>query len=269
MDHRTMDLPRDAIERWVCTAARAAASCYGRFPVPEVQLSISIGGESGVQHGVTYAGRRIRVSLGAHTRQQDLDDDWVLTHEMFHLACPDLDESHLWLEEGLATYLEPFARARAGTLNVERMWHDLVRDMPQGLPRDGDRGLDRTHTWGRTYWGGALFCLVADIRIRERTLGKQSLQDALTAILNAGGDGREHWDIEHVLAVGDTALVEPILAPLYRDLALQPGGVDLPTIWRRLGIVARSGRIDFDDTAEMAGVRRSMTSPLALSSALK
>src|SRR5205823_14815394 len=55
--------------------------------------------------------------------------------------------NHHWIEEGIATYVEPIARIRAGYLAPRRMWVDLVRDMPQGLPQKGDRGLDRTHTW--------------------------------------------------------------------------------------------------------------------------
>ena len=63
-------------------------------------------------------------------------------------------ESHHWIEEGLATYVEPIARARAGGLTPQKVWGDMVDAMPQGLPKPGDRGLDFTHTWGRTYWGG-------------------------------------------------------------------------------------------------------------------
>jgi hypothetical protein len=70
------------------------------------------------------------------------------------------------------------------------MWADLVRDMPKGLPEPGDQGLDNTHTWGRTYWGGALFCFLADIEIRKQTKNEKGLQDALRGILNAGGDIR-------------------------------------------------------------------------------
>ena len=58
--------------------------------------------------------------------------------------------------------------------------------MPKGLPAAGDRGLDYTPTWGRTYWGGALFCLLADIDIRKRTSNRFGLQDALRAIVAAG-----------------------------------------------------------------------------------
>ncbi|MFX9973388.1 hypothetical protein ABTP41_19485, partial [Acinetobacter baumannii] len=76
---------------------------------------------------------------------------------------PDMAERYAWLSEGLAVYVEPIARVQAGDLTVSAIWQAMMRDMPQGLPEPGDRGLDNTDTWGRRYWGGALFCLLADI----------------------------------------------------------------------------------------------------------
>ena len=73
------------------------------------------------------------------------------------------------MEEGLATYIEPIARVQAGELPAKQIWRDMLDGMPKGEPQPGDKGLDRTHTWGRTYWGGALFCLVADVQIRVAT----------------------------------------------------------------------------------------------------
>ena len=81
---------------------------------------------------------------------------------MFHLAFPDMDDQYIWLREGLASYLEPLARARIGTQSEQNVWKDLIEGMPQGEPEEGDRGLDVTHTWGRTYWGGSMFCLLLD-----------------------------------------------------------------------------------------------------------
>ena len=85
------------------------------------------------------------------------------------------------------------------------MWGDFVRDMPQGLPQAGDQGLDRTPTWGRTYWGGALFWLLADVQIREATHNQKGLQDAMRGILDAGGNITEDWTVERVVEVGDKA----------------------------------------------------------------
>src|SRR6185295_8369814 len=123
--------------------------------------------------------------------------------------------------------IEPIARARAGNLSPEAVWHGLWRGAPHGLPGPNDEGLDKTHTWGRTYWGGALFCLLADLEIRERTGNARSLDDALRGILAAGGDVAVRWEIGRALAEGDRATGVPVLAELYARMKDAPVDVDL------------------------------------------
>ena len=97
--------------------------------------------------------------------------------------------------------------------------------MPRGLPAAGDRGLDNTHSWGRTYWGGAMFCLLADVQIRQHTHNRLGLQDALRAILKASGGLAADWPIERVLRTGDAAVGGTVLADLYaryKDAAVSP-----------------------------------------------
>ena len=78
-----------------------------------------------------------------------------MTHELVHILFPSLPDDEHWMEEGLATYIEPLARVMIGDLQARQMWNDKMRDMHQGEPQPGDQGLNRTHTWGRTHWGGA------------------------------------------------------------------------------------------------------------------
>jgi hypothetical protein len=118
---------------------------------------------------------------------------------MVHLALPSVADKHHWIEEGIATYVEPIARVEAGNLDVETVWLELVEGLPQGLPQSGDAGLDYTHTWGRTYWGGALFCLLADLEIRRATANKFGLRDALRAIVSAGGNIETAWPLVRCL----------------------------------------------------------------------
>jgi hypothetical protein len=152
------------------------------------------------------------------------------------LAFPSVAERHHWIEEGTATYVEPIARVQAGILDPSKMWSDLIRDLPQGLPKPGDQGLDVTHTWGRTYWGGALFCLLADLEIHERTHNRKGLEDALRGILAAGGNITEDWPLERALRVGDEATGTRVLEDLYEEMKDKPVMFNLPSLWRRLGI---------------------------------
>src|SRR5260370_685962 len=134
---------------------------------------------------------------------------------MVHVALPQLSGEHVWLEEGLATYIEPIARAQAGLVPSEYVWRRFLWGMPHGLPQAGDLGLDHTHTWGRTYWGGALFCLLADIQIRTRTENHHSLQDVLRAIVEAGGNNEVQWPLAQLLRVAAEAAGTPVLSELY------------------------------------------------------
>lgn len=176
-----LDLGHQPVLDWIATSARAVTAYYGRFPVRQVRLLVIPGSGRGIRGGTTYGyrGAAIKVTVGRETQAEDLSRDWVMTHEMVHLALPQLVGDHDWLGEGIATYVEPIGRVQAGSLPVEKVWSDLVDGLPKGLPKPGDRGLDRTPTWGRTYWGGALFCLLADIEIRQRTGNRKGLEDSL------------------------------------------------------------------------------------------
>jgi hypothetical protein len=258
---RGLDGDAAALRTWVLTAARAVTAYYGRLPVPRVLVLVveKRAGVHGKQMGDGDASVLLQVAPGS-----DLHDpswDWMATHEMVHLANPGLSRRHLWLEEGLATYVEPLARASVGDMTPEIVWREMVRGMPHGEPAAGEHGLDHTATWGSTYWGGALFCLEADLAIRRATGGAQSLQTALRAVLEAGGDARTRWPIERLLSVADAAVGQPVLRQLYQTMALSRHEVDLPRLWSTLGVVPGRRGISFDDSAPEAALRREIAGP--------
>ncbi len=248
---------------WVRSAAAAVAHYYGHFPVSHLTLQIRAGHRDGVSHGVTYAkgGGLIVVAVGAGAGIDALKDDWVLTHEMIHLAFPSMAENHHWIEEGISTYVEPVARAQVGQMPVAEVWKQFIRDMPQGQPDSGDQGLDQTPTWGRTYWGGAMFCLVADVQIREQTRNRKGLQDALRAILDHGGVITENWDIERAFAIGDRATGTHVLQSLYEQMRDKPSPVDFDQLWRKLGVALENGEVVYNDQAADAAIRKAIVSP--------
>lgn len=256
-----LDLPQSKVLDWISRSAHAVAGYYGRFPVRHAQITIIPVAGSGVQSGKSfgYPRARVRISLGRFATETDLEKDWMLVHELVHLAFPSVDENHHWIEEGIATYVEPIVRAEAGQLSVEKVWGDLVRGLPHGLPQAGDRGLDYTPTWGRTYWGGALFCLLADIEIRKRTQNRFGLQDALRAINAAGGSIEESWELRRAFKVGDAATGVPVLTELYERMRAAPVDTPLSELWRSLGVAIEGRSVIFDEQAPLAKERRAIT----------
>jgi len=255
------DLPTSALTAWAERAGRAVAGYYGRYPVPRVLVLVLPTGRRAIGFGTTLGngGAAIMIWVGRSATEADLQRDWVLTHEMIHTAFPNMPRTQRWLEEGIATYVEPIARARAGTLSVEEVWRSLVDGLPKGMPRPGDPGLDEARTWGSTYWGGALFCFLADLQIREKTGNRRSLDDALRGINAAGGSIAVHWPLRRALDEGDRATGTHALRDLYGKMGEAPMKVDLDDLWRRLGVVADGRDVRFDDRAPLAAVRRSIT----------
>jgi len=127
--------PQDLLE-WVKCAAGAVIHYYVHFPVRHLTLQIRASRRNGVSHGVTYAkgGGLITVAMGRGTESNALRNDWVLTHEMIHLAFPSMAENHHWIEEGTSTYVEPVARAEVGQIPVADVWKQFILDMPKGQP---------------------------------------------------------------------------------------------------------------------------------------
>jgi hypothetical protein len=245
---------------WVRRAASIVAGYYGAFPAGRVTVRLAATSGDGVQGGKTFANPNalIRVQVGRNVTDAQLLADWVLVHEMTHLALPDTGEEHAWLSEGLATYVEGVARVQAGNRSETDVWAEELRQMPRGLPLPGDRGLDRTHTWARTYWGGAMFCLLADVDIRKRTRLRFGLQDAMRAVLRASGGLATDWPIERVLRTGDAAVGTSTLEELYAQMKDAPVTPDLMTLWRQLGVLPEGTGVRLDNDAPLADVRRAI-----------
>lgn len=268
----------DELVTWTAARARAVASYFGRFPLPRalVMFLPSRGGWVGGGRTLAGGGGTVLMRIGQGAPMAAFADDWVLVHELIHLAFPSVPRSSSWAEEGLATYVEPFVRARAGFIDADRAWSGLVRGLPNGLPAAGDQGLDHTPTWGRTYWGGALFFLLADVEIRKRTDRRLGLEDALRGILAEGGNNAVRWDLDRVFAAGDRATGLDVLRALHEKMGAEPSPVDLDALFGTLGLVTTSspsphgpggrpgGRrrvitVRFDDAAPLADVRRAIT----------
>jgi hypothetical protein len=250
---------------WVRRATEAVTTYYGRFPIRRARVSVVQNDENDRSiHGTTWGDVDgfqgvSRMRLGRAVSRADLETDWTMTHELVHTAMSSLADEHHWLEEGLATYVEPIARAQDGQLPAAKVWESMVSGMAEGEPQRGDHGLDRTHTWGRTYWGGAMFCLVADLEIRRATANRKGLQDALRAIVAEGATIDTEWPLERVLRVGDHATGTNVLTNLYNSWKETPVPVNLDRLWVQLGVQVNRQGIVLDPDAPLADLRSSIT----------
>ncbi|MCS6884818.1 MAG: hypothetical protein RMM17_00030 [Acidobacteriota bacterium] len=251
---RGIRLDPEMMAGYVECSAKAVASYYGSFPVDSLTIRIKPATGKGVKYGNAsgWNGASINLHIGIDSSEDDLADDWILIHELLHLGIPSLDERYSWLEEGIATYVEPILRARAGLISRDEVWQEWLANMPKGLG-SARSGLNYARSWSSIYWGGALFCLLADIEYRQKY--GSSLEEALRAVNAAGGNITEYWSIERMLATADQPSRSPVLKSLFRKMSDKPYEVNLQVLWKALGVELRAGRVIYDRTAPLARVR--------------
>jgi predicted metalloprotease with PDZ domain len=191
-------------------------------------------------------------------------DEWVVVHELFHLGTPSFVGEGHWLEEGLATYYEPIARARAGWMTEAALWSHFAREMPRGLRAPGDpTDLEDRDDIDATYWGGALFAFAADVGIRSASGGARSLDDVLRAVLAREGDATHASRVAAFLRDGDAAVASHALSSVYGSWAVRGENPDLDALWAKLGVegvdAVRAGsrsEVLLRDDAPWASVRK-------------
>lgn len=262
-------MPDDAMAAWVGEAAEVVTPLFGRFPVDRTTLFVvPAKGEDEVVFGkvLSLAGASVVLVVGDKMATAARHRDWVLVHELFHLGFPTFRGEGRWLGEGLATYYEPILRARAGWTTESDVFRQFARNMPRGQPsRGSNAGLAKRDDLDTIYWGGALFCLAADVRIREETRGKKSLDDVLRAALARGGDATRVWTVKDVVTLGDHVTGTTVLSEMYDRYAARGDRIDLDGLLATLGVDrGNDGGVDLDDRRPLAWIRRGIVGTGAL-----
>jgi len=251
------DTGRADLFDWVERTAEAQSNYWQGFTANQVLVGlVPVTGKRGVGFGRTLPGGgvTVMVEVAPDVDRRRLFDDWVLTHELIHTAMPYIRGRGTWLMEGAATYVEPIIRARAGWKTEQEVWREWMTSMPQGL-RAFSAGL--ANASGReNYWGGATFMLLADLALRRATDGTRGIEDCLRGVLWSGLDGAQRVRLSEFVAACDRATGTDVVAMLVDRHFNNASPVDLPALWKELGVSLVGGQIVLDDSAPGAPLRR-------------
>src|SRR6266568_9463200 len=85
-------LPQEQITAWITRSAQAVAGYYRRFPVSALRLLVIPIDGHGVCSGTTYSyrGAATKILIGRDATLSELEEDWILVHELVHLAFPNV-----------------------------------------------------------------------------------------------------------------------------------------------------------------------------------
>jgi hypothetical protein len=255
----------DDLAGWAERSARLIADFYGRFPAARTLLVlVPVEGEAAVLFGklLPESAPGVAVLLGTRTGAAALERDWILLHELFHIGVPSFDDEGKWFDEGLATYFEPILRVRAGMLSELELWQEFGRGMPRGLPSLAHYGLERAPGYAGMYWGGAVYCLLADVELRKSSGLTLGLEDAVRAVFSGGGRSSDVWSLDETFALAERTLDTDVLSSLRKRHADGPAPVDLDALFAELGVVVRDGNVlALRNDAPLSSVRAALAHP--------
>jgi hypothetical protein len=236
---------------WLCDVAGSVTSVYGRFPAPVVSVRLMpTGYRSWTQDGPVAFGRirrgeNVRIDLYADVERPlpDFYGDWTATHEFSHLLLPRLHSGHRWLAEGFASYYQNVLMARSGRYTPQYALHMLTAGFGRGRasrpdlsPNEAARAGLRTARY-KIYWSGAAFFLLADVELRKRSGGRESLDTVLDRLGQCCLPTSRRWSGETLLSRLDSFLDEPLFEPLYERVADSPGFPDTAPALAEQGII--------------------------------
>lgn len=255
-----LDMSRANLVKWIEDCARLVSDYWHGFPAERALLAIlPTEGRNGIVFGrvIGTGGITMMVQVGEHADPAKLHDDWIMVHEFLHVGGPFVYDGGYWLMEGMATYVEPILRARAGWQKSQDVWAEFARGMAGGVAPLLESGLFGLQ--GRSvYWSGALFMLMADVEIRKRTGNAKGLDDCLRGVLKAGGNATQRWTVEQTLAACDSAIGLPVVSELATRYAHGKQSLELSGVWRELGVES-DGRLAFyRANAPLASIRNAI-----------
>jgi hypothetical protein len=254
---------------WVRATAENVAAAYGKFPNPYANIllipsaSQSRRNDSAISFGrvVRDGGETIELMFNQDRPISELYTEWTPTHEFSHLLLPYLDQEQRWISEGFAQYYQNVLLARAKQQSVKNAWQKIHAGLERGRlsapgvsPNDAAVGRSRD-TLMRVYWSGASIALMADVELRRRSNGKESLDSVLGKFQNCCLPSADSWSGIELFDKLDQLLDQPLFVDLYQQYADADDFPDARPLLLLLGVSVRDGQVALDPAAELSDIR--------------
>lgn len=261
----------DAIMEWVQATATDVSLAYGYFPNPSPQvvvIPISSGRSSSpVPFGrvIRDGGETVELFVNPSAPQAEFLTDWTATHEFSHMMVPYLHSEYRWISEGFAQYYQNVLLTRAGAYEELEAWQKIHAGLERGRqsrpelsPNGAASGSVRSARM-KVYWSGAALALMADVTLREKSGGEESLDTVLMRFQECCLPSPDVWTGPEFFQKLDSLTSAPVFMPLYRRYADTAGFPDTSEYLERLGVRIRDGEVSLGRRAELVEVRQSIT----------
>ena len=267
---------RDALVAWIDFISTALLQVYGHWPRQLWQVTV-IPASSASSDPIPWAQvrranvDRVEFFTAPHATTLGLKQAWTGYHELAHLLIPYSGEGETWFSEGLASFYQNILQALVGVLTEQQAWQNMYDGFLRGRTDaqfDGQAlatvsDLMREHGgFMRVYWSGAWYFLAADIRLRQQSAGKLTLDSALGKLNECCAD--EQLSVPQMVAKLDALNGVLIFQPLYTQLRASTSMPAFESMYSSLGISFANGTVELQQEGPGAQLRRQIVQPKPL-----
>jgi hypothetical protein len=267
---------RQQLVEWMTNLADSLRSVYGHWPRRQWQVIISPASYSG-SDPIPWADVRrgpidsVNFYVSPSANAEDLKGAWTGYHELAHLLIPYKGSGDAWFSEGLASYYQNILQARSGVIDEQTMWQKLYDGYRRGLAdeRFRDRPLQEVSSamrreggFMRVYWSGAWYFLAADVRLRQQSRGRLSLDGALQKLNGCCAD--DSLPVTDIVSRLDELNRVILFQGLYDEMVVSREIPPYEPLFSSLGISIAEGQVRLQQQGPGVAIRRGIVTGSAL-----
>ena len=237
------------------------------MPAPCCFPAVNRSSASAIPFGrvIRDGGETVELLVNPVSSEEAFVSAWTATHEFAHLLLPYVDYDERWISEGFAQYYQNVLLARAGRQSATESWSKIHtglvrgRDSVPSLSPDAAASGRTRNARMKIYWSGAALFLMADVELRRRSNGSESLDTVLERFQACCLPSPRSWSGRQLFEAFDALLDEPLFAELHSRYADVPGFPPFQPLLDQLGVRTDWGKVTLDDAAEHADIRAAIT----------
>ncbi|MEP0202730.1 MAG: hypothetical protein ABJ084_01310 [Halioglobus sp.] len=256
------------IEQWMEHISEALFNVYGKWPRDYWRTVVNpASGASSDPIPWAQVNRDTIDQVSFYTLADptaaQLIENWTGYHELAHLLVPYRGWGDKWFSEGLASYYQCILQARSGVISEQQMWQKLYDGFMRAQANNQFNGsalhsvsssLRQNKAYMRVYWSGAWYFLSADLRLRQQSGGKLSLDNALALLNNCCAN--TPLSVPNMVARLDEINEIVLFAPLYKQVRNTTAMPEFDPLLASLGVDVVNGEVVLQDAGPGAKLRR-------------
>jgi hypothetical protein len=259
---------RDKLLAWIEFISSSLLQVYGHWPREAWRISVSPASAADsdpIPWGQVNRGDvdTVEFFVAPQASTEELKQAWTGYHELAHLLIPYRGWGDQWFSEGLASFYQNILQARAGVMSEQQAGQRLYEGFMRGRAEtafDGQSLAKVSATmreqggFMRVYWSGAWYFLASDLRLRQQSGGKMTLDLALQNLNACCANAR--LSVPEIVSKLDELNGVLVFEPLYRQLNASTAMPGVETSFASLGMSIVDGEVILQQTGPGAALRQ-------------